>query len=210
MLISTATREQIRAANDIVEVIGSYLPLKKAGANFVALCPFHKEKTPSFNVNPRLQTFHCFGCHKGGDVFSFLKEYEHIDFPDAVKRLAERAKIPLEYEQGTGEQQARHIKDTLLQIHEQITQRWQTALANDAGGQIARDYLNRRGVPDDAIKSFRLGYAADLWVDTLNWAKSKSYDLALVEKSGLILHKESSDHFYDRFRGRLIFPICDE
>ena len=89
--------EQIRAASDIVDVIGSYLPLKRAGANFVALCPFHKEKTPSFNVNPHRQIFHCFGCHKGGDVFTFVKEYENIDFPEAVRRLADRAKIPLEY-----------------------------------------------------------------------------------------------------------------
>ena len=84
--LSRATREQIRAANDIVEVIGSYLPLKRAGANFVALCPFHKEKTPSFNVNPQRQVFHCFGCHAGGDVFEFVKQYENIDFPEAVRR----------------------------------------------------------------------------------------------------------------------------
>src|SRR6266852_3519140 len=116
MLISTATIEQIRAASDIVDVVGSYLPLKRAGANFVALCPFHREKSPSFNVNPHLQIFHCFGCHKGGDVFAFVKEFEHLDFPEAVRRLAERAKIPLEFEKTPGQQQARHIKETLLQI----------------------------------------------------------------------------------------------
>src|SRR5512146_2780235 len=125
-----------RAASDIAEVIGAYLPLKRAGANFVALCPFHKEKTPSFSVNPHRQIFHCFGCHKGGDVFTFVKEYENIDFPEAVRRLAERAKIHLEYEKSPGEQQSRHIKDQLLQIHEQIAQRWQNALANEACGQI--------------------------------------------------------------------------
>src|SRR5690242_20917182 len=106
-LISPATIEQIRVANDVVEVIGSYLPLKRAGANFRALCPFHKEKTPSFNVNPSLQIFHCFGCGKGGNVFTFIKEYESLDFPEAVKRLAERARIPLEYEQTPGQQQSR-------------------------------------------------------------------------------------------------------
>ena len=111
-IISQATKEQIRAASDIVDVIGSYLPLKRAGANFVALCPFHKEKTPSFNVNPHRQIFHCFGCHKGGDVFAFVKEYENIDFPEAVRRLADRAKIPLEYEKNAGEQQSRHLKET--------------------------------------------------------------------------------------------------
>src|SRR5882672_4993007 len=209
-LFSSATLEQIRAASDIVDVIGSYLPLKRAGANFVALCPFHKEKTPSFHVNPHRQTFHCFGCHKGGDVFTFVKEYENLDFPEALRRLAERAKIPLEYERGSAEPQTRHLKDTLWQIHEQITQRWQSALANEASGQIARDYLDKRGVTADAVKLFRLGYAPDLWDDTVNWARSKSHELALVEKAGLILRKEGGENFYDRFRGRLIFPICDE
>ena len=207
---STATLEQIRAASDIVDVIGSYLPLKRAGANFQALCPFHKEKTPSFNVNPHLQIFKCFGCQKGGDVFSFVREYEGIDFPEAVRRLAERAKIPLEFEQGGQDQQSRHIKEKLLQIHDQITQRWQGALANEASGQIARDYLSKRGVSAEAIKLFRLGYAPDLWDDTVNWAKSKGYEPALAEKAGLILRKEGNDSYYDRFRGRLIFPICDE
>ena len=209
-LFSTATRERIRAASDIVDVIGSYVPLKRAGANFVALCPFHKEKSPSFNVNPQRQIFHCFGCHKGGDVFAFVKEYENIDFPEAVRRLADRAKIPIEYEQGEGGQQARHIKDELLQIHEQIAQRWQNALANEAGGQVARDYLAKRGVSPEAVKLFRLGAAPDLWDDTVNWARSKGYEPGLAEKAGLILRKEGSDHYYDRFRGRLMFPICDE
>jgi DNA primase len=222
--LSPATRERIRAASDIVDIIGSYLPLKKAGANFVALCPFHKEKTPSFNVNPHRQIFHCFGCHKGGDVFTFVKEYENIGFMDAIRRLAERAKIPLEFDQTPGEQQSRHIKDQLLQIHEQITQRWQNALLNEAGGQIARDYLTKRGVSPEAVKFFRLGYAPDAWDDTVNWAKSKSHELTLVEKAGLIIHKSETQtpnselrtpnsetrNFYDRFRGRLMFPICNE
>src|SRR6202142_1939925 len=208
--LSPATRERIRAASDIVDIIGSYLPLKKAGANFVALCPFHKEKSPSFNVNPHRQVFHCFGCHKGGDVFTFVKEYENIGFMDAVRRLADRAKVSLEFDQNPAEQQSRHLKDQLLQIHEQIAQRWQNCLLNEAAGQVARDYLARRGVPPEAVKLFRLGAAPDAWDDTVNWAKSRSHEPALIEKAGLILRKEGSDHFYDRFRGRLIFPICDE
>jgi DNA primase len=249
---SSATLERIRAASDIVDVIGSYLPLKKAGANFVALCPFHKEKTPSFNVNPHRQIFHCFGCHKGGDVFTFVREYENIGFADAVRRLADRAKIPLEFDQSSGERQTRHLKDQLLEIHEKIAQRWQNCLLNEAAGQIARDYLAKRGVSDEAVKLFRLGAAPDLWDDTVNWARSKGHELELVEKAGLIIKKagsapasgqgidapsteaaargsvsrsasaESNAHesaaghrpalrnFYDRFRGRLMFPICDE
>src|ERR1700740_960160 len=140
-LFSSATLEQIRAASDIVDVVGSCLPLKRAGANFTALCPFHKEKTPSFNVNPHRQIFHCFGCHKGGDVFRFVREFENIDFPEAVRRLAERARIPLEYEAGAGAQESRGLKEKLLQIHEQITQRWQSALVNEPVGKIGREYL---------------------------------------------------------------------
>src|SRR6266496_1248986 len=122
---SEGFRERVRGASDIVDVIGSYLPLKRAGANFTALCPFHKEKTPSFNVNPQRQIFHCFGCHKGGDVFRFVMDFENIAFPEAVARLAERARIPLEYEAGGGDQQSRDLKNVLLKIHEQITERWQ-------------------------------------------------------------------------------------
>jgi DNA primase len=205
-----ATLEQIRAASDIVDVIGGYIPLKRNGANFVALCPFHREKTPSFNVNAHKQIFHCFGCHKGGDVFTFVKEYENIDFPDAVRRLAERARIPIETEHQPGGSETRHLKDRLFQIHEQITQRWQAALAAGEAGQMARDYLARRGVSAEAVQLFRLGCAPEAWDDTVNWAKSKHYELPLMEQAGLILRKEGSDHPYDRFRGRLIFPICDE
>jgi DNA primase len=209
-LISPATLEQIRAASDIVDIIGGYIPLKRAGANFTALCPFHKEKSPSFNVNPHKQIFHCFGCHKGGDVFTFVKDYENIGFLDAVRRLAERAKIPLEFDQNPAAQESRHIKDQLLQIHEQIAQRWQNCLANEAAGQLARDYLKKRGVGEDAIKLFRIGAAPEAWDDTVNWAKSKGHPLELVEKAGLIIRKEETGNYYDRFRGRLMFPICDE
>jgi len=229
--LSPATREQIRAASDIVDVIGAYLPLKRNGANFTALCPFHKEKSPSFNVNPHKQIFHCFGCHKGGDVFTFVKDYENIGFMDAVRRLAERAKIPLEFENHPAAQESRHLKDQLLQIHDQIATRWQNCLLNEAAGKTARAYLAKRGVSADAIKLFRIGAAPELWDDTVNWAKSKDYDLEVIEKAGLIIRKAEAEkaesgaenaaagirnpefeirNFYDRFRGRLIFPICDE
>jgi DNA primase len=208
--LSPALRERIRSASDIVDVIGSYVPLKRAGANFTALCPFHKEKSPSFNVNPQKQIFHCFGCHKGGDVFTFVKDYENIGFMDAIRRLAERAKIPLEFEDNPAAQESRHIKEQLLEIHDRIAQRWQSALANEAAGQVARDYLAKRGVAEEAIKLFRLGAAPDAWDDTVNWAKSKSYDLEVMEKAGLIIHHAEKGSHYDRFRGRLIFPICDE
>ena len=209
-LFSPATLEQIRAASDIVDIVGTCLPLKRAGANFVALCPFHKEKTPSFHVNPQRQIFYCFGCHKGGDVFAFVKEYENVDFPEAVRRLAERAKVPLEFERGGQEPQSRHLKEQLLQLHEQLAQRWQQTLANEPAGQAARDYLGKRAVSPEAVKLFRLGCAPEAWDDTVNWARGLGHDLGLVEKAGLILRKEGTDRYYDRFRGRLMFPICDE
>jgi len=209
-LFSQQTLEQIRAASDIVDVVGSFLPLKRAGVNFVALCPFHKEKTPSFNVNPHRQIFYCFGCHKGGDVFAFVKDFENVDFPEAVRRLAERAKIPLQFEGGGQEQQSRHLKEQLLQIHERLAQYWQNILANEPAGQSARDYLAKRAVSPEAVKLFRIGCAPEAWDDTVNWARDQGCDLGLVEKAGLILRKEGTDRYYDRFRGRLMFPICDE
>jgi DNA primase len=207
---SAATLDQVRAANDIVEIIGAVLPLKRAGANLAALCPFHNEKTPSFNVNPQRQIYHCFGCHKGGDVFRFLQDYESISFPEAVQRLAERAGIQLQNDNEPGQAQSRFLKDSLLDLHERITQRWQSALANEAAAAKARIYLDQRGVPKEAINHFRLGYAPDAWDDTVNWAKAKQFDLALVEKAGLIIRKTDDPRYYDRFRGRLVFPICDE
>ena len=213
-LVSQQTLEQIRAASDIVEVISAYVPLKRAGASFVALCPFHKEKTPSFHVNPQRQIFHCFGCHKGGDVFTFVREIENVSFLEAVRRLAERARLPLDFEQMPGQERQRFLKETLYALHEQITQRWQAALAHDAAGQVARDYLAKRGVSPEAVRLFRLGYAPDAWDDTVNWARAKGYDLAVVEQAGLIIRKDAErggpPRYYDRFRGRLMFPICDE
>ena len=208
-LVSQSTLEQIRAANDIVDIIGAHVPLKRNGANFVCLCPFHKEKSPSFNVNPSRQIFRCFGCGKGGDVFTFVKEYENLDFMDAVRRLAERARIPLEMDNDPAVRDQRSIKDQLLKLHEAITQRWQQCLAGEAAGQVAREYLERRGVHPDAVLEFRVGAAPEAWDDTVNWAKAKGFSPELCETAGLILRRDSGG-WYDRFRGRLIFPICDE
>jgi DNA primase len=201
--------DQVRAASDIVDVIGSSLPLKRAGTNFVTLCPFHKEKSPSFNVSPSKQIFHCFGCHEGGGVFKFVQKYENLSFAEAVERLAERARIPLEYDQNPNAARARGLRDQLLSLHEALCERWQRCLASEAAGQVARDYLARRGVSADSIREFRIGAAPESWDDTVNWARSRGLDPALCEQAGLIIRNESGRH-YDRFRGRLMFPICDE
>lgn len=209
-VIPPALLEQIRAASDIVEVIGSYIPLKRAGANFTALCPFHKEKSPSFNVSPTRQGFHCFGCHKGGDVFKFVQEYENLSFVEAVRRLAERAKIPLDTFDGPGAATTRGMKEALFDLHEQITKRWQQALANDAAGQIGRDYIAKRQISPEAVQLFRIGYSPDKWDDTVNFAKSKGFTEEVLEQSGLVIKRDEGGGYYDRFRGRLMFPICDE
>ena len=207
-LIPENTLEQVRAASDIVEVIGGYFPLKRAGGNHVALCPFHKEKSPSFNVNPQRQIYHCFGCHAGGDVFKFIQEYEHIGFLDAVKRLAERAGIPLEMEEDPRAGEKRREKDALLKVHEQLAQRWHSVLLNDAAGQPARDYLQARGVSAEAVEAFRLGFAPGDWEDTVNWAKAQKHDPRVMEQAGLVASKDGRQ--YGRFRARLMFPIHDE
>jgi DNA primase len=207
-LIPENTLEQVRAASDIVEIIGGYFPLKRAGGNHVALCPFHKEKSPSFNVNPQRQIYHCFGCHAGGDVFKFIQEYEHIGFLDAVKRLAERAGIPLEMEDDPRAGEKRREKDALLKVHEQLAQRWHSVLLNDAAGQPARDYLQARGVSAEAVEAFRLGFAPGDWEDTVNWAKAQKHDPRVMEQAGLVASKDERQ--YGRFRARLMFPIHDE
>jgi DNA primase len=213
-LIPPHVREQIRSASDIVEIIGAVVPLRRAGASFVALCPFHKEKSPSFNVSPSRQAFYCFGCGKGGDVFRFVQYYENVSFFEAIKRLAQRAGIRVDFEETSVQREERETRDRLRDLNEQITRRWQEALASSPGGQIARDYLERRGVRSEAVKLFRLGYAPEAWDDTVNWARSSQWDMKLVEQAGLIIPRDSggksSGGYYDRFRGRLMFPICDE
>jgi DNA primase len=137
-------------------------------------------------------------------------DYESLEFPEAIKRLADRARIPLQFDNDPKYQEKQFLKDKLLDIHEQVTQRWHNCLCSDAAGAKARDYLKERGVSEDAIQLFRLGYAPDSWDDSVNWAKSKGFDLPLVEQSGLIGRKEGSERYYSRFRDRLMFPICDE
>ncbi|MFT4688136.1 MAG: DNA primase [Limisphaerales bacterium] len=210
-LITEDTKEQIRAASPIQDVIASYIgPLKQAGINLLALCPFHKEKTPSFNVNPGRQSFHCFGCDAGGDVFGFVMQYENVTFMEALKRLAERASIPIELDNDPEAGKRRHLKEILFEMHEKLTLHWQTALKDLPAGQIARDYLARRGVAEEAVERFRLGFAPNEWDDTVKWANANKYDLELVTKGGLVVKKEETNRFYDRFRGRLMFPIADE
>lgn len=202
-------KERIREASDVVEVINGYVPLKRAGANFVALCPFHQEKTPSFHVNPVKQIFYCFGCRKGGDVFAFVQEYEKLSFPEALRRLAERAKIPISEDSRFGSRGQGRDKETLYKIHEELTSRWHRLLRSDARGREGRQYIKGRGISEDAAIAFRLGFVPGEWDDVLRWGERRGYGADLLEKAGLVCRKENSERRYDRFRRRLMFPITD-
>jgi DNA primase len=208
-IISEPVLEQIRQSNDVVEVIGSYFPLKRAGANFRALCPFHKEKTPSFHVNPQKQIWHCFGCGAGGDVFSFVMKYENLDFVGSVRRLAERAGIKLEYE-NRADDPGRDRKESLLKLHELAANFYHHNLMKGPGASVAREYLKKRKIASEVASKWRLGYSPDKWDGLIQYAASRNFPPELLETAGLALRREGGDGFYDRFRGRLMFPICDE
>ncbi|MCD6338353.1 MAG: DNA primase, partial [Verrucomicrobia bacterium] len=203
--------EEIRAASDIVEVVQRYVPLRRRGAGYVALCPFHEEKTPSFHVNPVRQIFHCFGCHKGGDVFRFVQEYERVSFVEAVARLAERAGIPLEWEGDVqAVRQAQTLKERMRRAHADLAQHWHRLLLRDAAAAGAREYLRRRGLVEAVVKRFQIGYAPPGWEETLRWGAARGYDPEFLEQAGLAKRRASGEGSYSFFRNRLVFPICDE
>jgi DNA primase len=190
-------------------VIGSYFPLKRAGANFRALCPFHKEKTPSFNVNPQKQIWHCFGCGAGGDVFTFVMNYENLDFVASVRRLAERAGIKLEYE-NRADEPGRDLKESLLKLHELAVNFFHHNLMKQPAASVAREYLKKRKITSQIAHKWRLGYSPDKWDGLIQHAAGRKFSPEILETAGLALRREGGDGFYDRFRGRLMFPICDE
>jgi DNA primase len=208
--------EQIAAANDIVEVIGSYFPLKRAGTTFKALCPFHQEKTPSFTVSPQRQTFHCFGCGVGGSVFRFVMDYEHLDFPSAVRKLAARAGVPVIEERGAsgGEDDRQHeTRRTLLQLHAEAAEWFHENLVKGKIGTTARAYLRNRGIDRRIADDWQLGFAPDSWDAFLNWALERGYRRGQIMQSGLIKPRDENrpeGEAYDRFRGRIMFPIHND
>jgi DNA primase len=214
--IPTQTIEQIAAANDIVEVIGTYFPLKRAGSTFKALCPFHQEKTPSFTVSPSRQTFHCFGCGAGGSVFRFVMDYEHLDFPAAVKKLATRVGIPVIEERGssTGEDDRQHeTRRAMLQLHAEAAEWFHENLVKAKVGAPAREYLKGRGIDKRIAKDWQIGFAPESWDAFLSWALERGYQQRLLLESGLVTRRDESageDKGYDRFRNRIMFPIHND
>lgn len=201
--------EAVRLQNDIVEVISSYLPLKRAGGAFRALCPFHKEKTPSFNVHPQKQIYHCFGCGAGGSVIRFVMEYEHVDFLTAVRMLAERVGIRIESESAAAASAA-PAKDALYKLHEEAALFYHQLLLRDPTAEAARVYLRERALDGQIAEEFLIGFALERWDGLQQWAARHKFPTALLVTAGLVVPRESREGAYDRFRNRLMFPIRDE
>jgi len=191
---------------DIVELIGGYIPLKKAGRNFKANCPFHHEKTPSFMVSPDRQIYHCFGCGAGGNAFNFLMQHERLEFPEAVELLARKSGVKLPESQKQDPQVA-SLSAQLCKVNELAAYFYEQAL-DSALGSAANNYLLKRGVKKETLKIFKVGYAPDSWDALISHLRAKGIGLALMEKAGLIVPKDGGG-YYDRFRSRIIFPIFD-
>lgn len=207
-LIPENTIEDILARVDIVELISGYIPLKRAGKSYKALCPFHSEKTPSFVVNAERQIFHCFGCAAGGNAIGFLMQYERLQFPEAVEALAKKAGVVLA--QTSYERQRSSIQNapaSLYEVNEAAALFYREQL-DSPQGEAALTYLRKRGITKETIQRFKIGYAPQAWDGLLTFLRNKNYSLALIEKAGLIISR-SAGGYYDRFRGRLIVPIID-
>ena len=207
--IPEGTLEEILSRTDIVEIIGEYVQLRKAGNGYQGLCPFHTDSQPSFHVNPARQFFHCFGCGAGGNAFHFLMKQDHLTFPDAVRTLATRVGVELpERPLSPGEKKQRDVRRTLLEINETAADYFREVLKSAKGKDAAR-YLRRRGISPEAEETFQLGYAPPGWRGLLDHLRKKGVSEALAEQAGLIIRGKEGN-YYDRFRGRVIFPIRDE
>lgn len=199
--------QELRSASDIVSVVSEYVRLKKVGNNYVGLCPFHNEDTPSFSVNREKQMFYCFGCNVGGDVFEFIKQREKVDFPEAVRLLAQRAHLPLpmrtaEETRRMGEREKLYRANALAQEY------FQTQLLGKSG-EVARSYLSRRGIDPAVAQDFGLGFALPDWQGLLDYLRRAGVSTDVAVKAGLAIPRQRGGGAYDRFRNRLMFPIRD-
>ncbi len=202
--------EEVKGRADIVDLISEYVTLKKAGRNFIGLCPFHKEKTPSFTVNRDKQIFYCFGCGEGGNVFSFLMKITHQSFPEAVRYLAKKTGIVIPEGVITREEKERiGLREQIIHVNQMAAKHFSQNLFSHAGRE-AREYLKKRGFGESVAREFNLGYALDEWRNLRDYFEKGKIPLKLAEQAGLIVSKtDDKGSLYDRFRGRLIFPIED-
>jgi DNA primase len=196
--------EEIRSSADIVDFISGFVQLRKRGKNFIGLCPFHTEKTPSFTVSEDKQIFHCFGCHTGGNIYKFLMEYEKISFIEAVQEVAARVGINLEYEEDTTGKESEH--EILYEINVQAARYFSDNLLNSPEGEIARKYFHERKIKPQTMRAFGLGYAENGWENFVEFAKSKKIDLERAVQLGLI-GEQKDGRLFDKFSDRIIFPI---
>lgn len=199
-------KEEIRSANDIVDVISQYVTLKRSGRNYFGLCPFHKEKSPSFSVSPDRQYFHCFGCHKGGDVFTFISEIEKISFKESLEFLAERARIPLPVSENAEFNKTQYLKDRMYKINADTTIFYHERLYKPLA-KIAQDYVKQRKLDNNTLKAFKIGYSGE-FNELYKYLKSKGYKDEEILSTGLVNKTDKGD-FIDRYRKRLMFPIMD-
>lgn len=203
--------QEIKDRLKIEDVVSQYVQLKKAGRSMKGLCPFHAEKTPSFVVSPDRQIAYCFGCHKGGDVFTFIQEVEGVDFPDALKLLAERAGVTLEESYSpTRKRKTGSQKEVMLKVYEKVTKIYERNLWKTENGKKVLEYLRKRGLTDDSIRQFRIGFSEDSFDATYKELLNGDFTKQLLVEAGLAMTKETTtEKIYDRFRGRLMFPIRD-
>jgi len=202
--------EEVRRRTDIVSLIGEYVTLKKAGKNFLGLCPFHREKTPSFTVSPDKQMFYCFGCSEGGNAFSFLMKLNHLTFPEAIRQLAGKAGVIIPERGMSPEEKDRYtLGEQILRING-IAAEYFAKMLQSPAGEGARAYLRKRGIEKDAIRTFRIGLAPEGWRNLLDYLDKKGIPPKLVEQAGLAVRRSGErEGYYDRFRGRLMIPIED-
>lgn len=196
--------EEIREKCDLVEIISAHIALRKTGRTFTGLCPFHGEKTPSFHVNPERQIWKCFGCGEGGDVFKFVQKIDNLTFPQAVEQLARKVGVTIERSEKAA--RAYSERERIVRANNVACAYFREALAQS---DKAKDYISRRGLSADAIEVYKIGYAPAGWDGLLNYLQKQRIDIADAVKAGLLVARESSTGFYDRFRDRLIFPILD-